>query len=154
MSARSVVHGSFTVTRSWNAAPDRVFAAFASQAAKAKWFAPGIERLEDVFDFREGGREIVEGKHPDGRISRFDCIYRDIVPPSAGAMGRILYSYVMHLDGRKISVSQACIEIRPEQGGTKLVVTEHGDFLDGYDDKGSREHGTNWLMDELGKSLA
>ena len=80
-------------------------------------------------------------------------MYRDIVAPTANDAGRIIYSYVMHLDGKKISVSQATIQIIPENGGTKLTVTEHGDFLDGYDDAGSREHGTNFLMDRLGKSL-
>jgi hypothetical protein len=59
----------------------------------------------------------------------------------------------MHLDDRKISVSQACIEITPDGEGAMLVLTEHGDFLDGYDDAGSREHGTNFLMDALEKSL-
>ena len=59
----------------------------------------------------------------------------------------------MHLDGRKISVSQASIEIKADGAGTKLVLTEYGDYLDGYDDAGSREHGTNWLMDMLGNSL-
>jgi hypothetical protein len=58
------------------------------------------------------------------------------------------------LDGKKISVSQASIQIVPEAAGTKLVVTEYGDFLDGYDDAGSREHGTSFLMDQLDKSLA
>jgi hypothetical protein len=62
-------------------------------------------------------------------------------------------SYVMHLDDRKISASQACIELKPEGTGTKLVLTEYGDYLDGYDDAGSREHGTNFLMDALGRSL-
>ena len=46
------------------------------------------------------------------------------------------------------------IEIRAEGKGTKFVLTEYGDYLDGYDDAGSREHGTNFLMDALGKSLA
>ena len=48
---------------------------------------------------------------------------------------------------------QACITLTPEGQSTKLVVTEYGDFLDGYDDAGSREHGTNFLMGALGKSL-
>ena len=107
-----------------------------------------MDLLEKSFDFREGGRETASGKHPNGMVSSFDCIYRDIVPNR-----RIVYSYVMHLDGKKISVSQASIEIVPEGAGTKLVVTEYGDFLDGYDDAGSREHGTNFLMDRLDKSL-
>ena len=146
----SVVHASFTITRHWKHAPQRVFQAFADEAAKRKWFAgpPGFEQHEKSFDFREGGRETLSGKHAGGMVTAFDCVYRDIVPNE-----RIVYSYVMHLDGKKISVSQACIELTAENGGTKLVLTEYGDYLDGYDDAGSREHGTNWLIDTLGKSL-
>ena len=152
--SRSVVHANFTVTRHWKHAPARVFAAFADEGAKSKWFAPGVERLEKSFDFREGGRETLRGRHDNGMVTAFDCVYRDIVVPTAAEAGRIVYSYVLYLDGVKISVSQACIEIAPESGGTKLVLTEYGDYLDGYDDAGKREHGTNWLMDMLEKSLA
>jgi uncharacterized protein YndB with AHSA1/START domain len=146
----TVVHGSFTITRNWKAAPAKVFEAFAKEEAKRKWFGglTAWQQHEKSFDFREGGRETLSGTHPNGTVSSFDCIYRDIV-----ANERIIYSYVMHLDGRKISVSQACIQIMPDGQGTKLVLTEHGDFLDGYDDAGSREHGTNFLMDQLGKSV-
>jgi uncharacterized protein YndB with AHSA1/START domain len=146
----SVVHASFTITRHWKASPARVFAAFADERQKAKWFAgpPGWDQHEKSFDFREGGRETLVGRHPGGMVSSFDCVYRDIVENR-----RVIYSYVMHLDGKKISVSQATIELTGDGDGTKLVVTEHGDFLDGYDDAGSREHGTNWLMDKLEVSL-
>jgi uncharacterized protein YndB with AHSA1/START domain len=155
MTSRSVVHGTFTVTRTWKASPAKVFEAFATEAGKAKWFATSEtwEKQEKLFDFREGGQEILQAKHSNGMVTRFDCLYRDIVAPTATEMGRLVYSYMMHLDGRKISVSQACIEIRPEKDGTKLVLTEYGDFLDGHDDNGSREHGTNALIDQLGKSL-
>jgi len=147
---RSVVHGSFTITRNWPHPPAKVFQAFADRDAKDKWFAggPDLTRLSREFDFREGGREHVAGRWKTGVVSTFDSIYLDIVPNE-----RIVYSYTMHLDDRKISVSQACIELKPDGEGTKLIVTEHGDFLDGYDDAGSREHGTNFLMDALGKSL-
>ena len=153
---RSVVRASFTITRQWKHTAARVFEAFAKEEAKAKWFAglPGWEQHEKLFDFREGGRETLSGRHASGTVSSFDCIYRDIVAPAGGEAGRIIYSYVMHLDGKKISVSQATIEIMPDGQGTKLVLTEYGDFLDGYDDAGSREHGTNLLMDLLDKSLA
>jgi uncharacterized protein YndB with AHSA1/START domain len=153
---RSITHGSFTITRHWKHAPVRVFDAFAKEEAKAKWFAgpPGWEQHEKIFDFREDGREVLKGRHAGGMVSAFDCVYRDIVEPAGNESGRIIYSYVMHLDGRKISVSQATIEIAPEGQGTRLVVTEYGDFLDGYDDADSREHGTNFLMDQLEKSLA
>jgi uncharacterized protein YndB with AHSA1/START domain len=152
---RSIAHASFTITRQWKHAPQRVFDAFAKEDAKSKWFAgpPGWEQHEKRFDFREGGRETLGGRHPDGKVSAFDCVYHDIVAPGATEAGRIIYSYVMHLNGIKISVSQAAIEIMPDAGGTKLVLTEYGDYLDGYDDAGAREHGTNWLMDMLEKTL-
>jgi len=156
MTNRSVVHASFTITRTWNATPARVFDAFAKEEAKAKWFVgPGNwVQHKRTFDFREGGHEHVSGRHEGGTVHAFDCFYHDVVAPTDGGEGRILYSYVMHLDGRKISVSQACLEIKPEGKGTKFVLTEYGDYLDGYDDAASREHGTNHLMDRLEASLA
>jgi uncharacterized protein YndB with AHSA1/START domain len=63
---------------------------------------------------------------------------------------RIIYSYDMHLDKQRISVSLATIELTPVSGGTQLVLTEQGAFLDGYDDAGQRERGTHALIDALG----
>lgn len=147
---RSVTHASFTITRHWKASPARVFAAFADQQKKDLWFGGGAEwtPVSRSFDFREGGKEHAAGRWKSGVVSKFDCIYLDIVPNE-----RIIYSYVMHLDDRKISVSQAAIELHPDGEGTRFVLTEYGDYLDGYDDAGSREHGTNFLMDALEKSL-
>jgi hypothetical protein len=59
----------------------------------------------------------------------------------------------MHLDQRKISVSLATYELKSIGDGTQLVLTENGAFLDGYDDAGSRERGSNLLLDAIGKSL-
>jgi uncharacterized protein YndB with AHSA1/START domain len=150
MSNRSIVHASFTIARVWNASPARVFEAFANEQAKDKWFSgPGKwTMVSRSFDFREGGIETLAGRWESGMVKRFECVYRDIVPNE-----RIIYTYNMFVDDRKISVSQASIELRPEGKGTKFVLTEYGDYLDGYDDAGSREHGTGLLMDALGKSL-
>lgn len=147
---RSVTHASFTITRRWSHAPERVFQAFADQKKKDVWFGGGSDwtPVSRSFDFREGGKEHAAGRWKTGMVSTFDGIYCDIVENE-----RIVYSYTMHLDERKISVSQACIELQPDGAGTKLILTEYGDYLDGYDDAGSREHGTNLLMDALGKSL-
>ncbi|HEX9785108.1 MAG TPA: SRPBCC domain-containing protein, partial [Opitutaceae bacterium] len=83
-----------------------------------------------------------------GRVSDFQAQYHDIVQDR-----RIVYSYSMHIDDKKISVSLATIEFEPAGKGTKLVLTEQGAFLDGYDDAGSRERGTGSLLDALEKSL-
>jgi len=38
---RNTVHASFTIERRFAASPDRVFAAWAGKAAKARWFGTG-----------------------------------------------------------------------------------------------------------------
>lgn len=147
----SVVQGSFTIHRSYDAPVAMVFQAFADPNAKARWFAKhdDLKVLIREQDFRPGGRDRVKGKFASGRVSDFQCEYRDIVENE-----RIVYVYDMILDDRKISVSLAILTFAKEGKGTRLSVTEHGAFLDGYDDAGAREHGTGILLDQLGASLA
>ena len=146
MATRSVTQASFTVARTYDAAPARVFAAFADPATKARWFAPpeGWTVQARSFDFRVGGRETNRVASQTGEVHAFDCLYQDIVPEE-----RIIYSYAMDLDARRISVSLAIIEFRREGAGTRLSITEHGAFLDGYTDTAAREHGTGWLLERL-----
>lgn len=150
MSHATAAHDSFTVVRRFPAPPARVFAAFADPAQKARWFAgpAGWTPLARHAEFREGGSEHASGRFANGTVTRFDAHYLDIVPDR-----RIVYSYVMHIDDRRISVSLATVEMVPDGTGTRLVVTEQGVFLDGYQDNGAREHGTGYLMDRLGETL-
>jgi hypothetical protein len=60
----------------------------------------------------------------------------------------------MHMDGKRISVSLATVELRAEGGGTRLKLTEQGAFLDGRDEPHTREGGTGSLLDKLGEVLA
>jgi uncharacterized protein YndB with AHSA1/START domain len=148
---RSVAHGAFHLERTYNATVEQVYGALSDEAAKGRWFfgPQGWRLIERAMDFRVGGRERVRGGFEGGVTTTFDAIYHDIVPQE-----RIVYTYEMHLDERKISVSLATLEIEPAGAGrTKLKVCEQGAFLDGYDDAGSRERGTGDLLDKLGASL-
>jgi uncharacterized protein YndB with AHSA1/START domain len=100
------------------------------------------------FDFRVGGRERNSGGPKGGPVHSFNGVYQDIVPDE-----RIVYTYDMHLDDERISVSLTTIELKPEAGGTRLIFTEQGVFLDGYDDAAGREQGTRWLVGKLEESL-
>ena len=149
---RSVVHAHFSLERTYDAPVERVFKALSDEAAKSRWFS-GPEgqwrQLERSMDFRVGGRERLKGRWEGGVTSTFDAVYHDIVPNE-----RVVYTYEMHLDDRKISVSLATLQLRPAGARrTTLTVTEQGAFLDGYDDAGSRERGTDMLLDRLGASL-
>ncbi|HEX7759498.1 MAG TPA: SRPBCC family protein [Caulobacteraceae bacterium] len=146
---RTAVHATFCIERTLDASPARVFKAFADPKAKAIWFG-GEEtwtRGDAQMDFRVGGRERNTGKHGDVTYT-FDALYWEIIPNE-----RIIYSYEMHLNGQKISVSQTTIELAPEGKRTKLTFTEQGVFLDGFDDPKLRENGTKELMDALEASL-
>jgi uncharacterized protein YndB with AHSA1/START domain len=149
--ARSTVHATFRLERSYDAPIARVWKALTDPAAKQKWFggSPGRwEQIERHMDVRVGGSERLKGRWEGGVVSTFDAVYHDVIPDE-----RLVYSYVMHLGEKKISASLATMELKADGAKTLLVVTEQGAFLDGYDDAGSREHGTGLLLDTLGASL-
>jgi uncharacterized protein YndB with AHSA1/START domain len=148
---RTVAHATFSLERTYDASPALVFRALSDKAAKARWFGggDGLTVVEREMDVRPGGRERLKGRWASGMVTTFDAVYFDVVPNQ-----RLVYSYEMRLDDRKISVSLATIELAPTGEGTRLKVTEQGAFLDGYDDAGKREHGTGLLLDRLGAALS
>lgn len=150
MTERSVTHATLVIERTYDASPARVFAAWADPVVKARWFGSPTdwESGAHEFDFRVGGYERSGGGPPGGPIISYSALYQDIVPNQ-----RIIYSYDMHLDDTRISVSLATVEFKPAGAGTRLVVTEQGAFLDGHDDPAMREQGTGMLLDALGEEL-
>jgi uncharacterized protein YndB with AHSA1/START domain len=148
---RKTTHGTFTSQRIYPASPARVFKAFADREAKAKWFTgpQGIDEAGREFDFRVDGREVAFGRHANNVVTGFFAIYQDIVPDE-----RIVFAYRMTMDGLPISASLTTIEIAPHGDGARLVWTEYGVYLDGFDKPALREEGTNWLLDRIGQSLA
>lgn len=118
---------------------------------KARWFR-GPEEWgpdESTYDFRVGGFETSVGGPPGGPTHAFEARYYDIVPDE-----RIVFAYDMLLDGVRISVSLSSAEFRAEGPGTRMLYTEHGAYLDGYDDSGAREEGTREIFDQLERELA
>jgi len=151
MTERSVTHATFAIERNYDASPARVFAAWADPKAKARWFVgpDDWESSDHVLDFRVGGRESVSGGPAGGPVHTYQARYQDIVPDR-----RIVTTYDMHLDDVRISVSLATIELEPgEGGGTRLVYTEQGAYLDGHDVPEQREQGTRDLLDALDAEL-
>ena len=153
--ARSIKHDSFVIQRTLNYDVAVIYRAWTDREAKARWFnGPHDKWTEQVreMDVRVGGRERVIGKFADGSESRFEALYFDIVPER-----RLVYTYDMFFQGKKISVSLASVEfvvLGKEGKGAKLIVTEQHAFLDGYEDSGNRERGTLGLMDNLEAALA
>jgi uncharacterized protein YndB with AHSA1/START domain len=148
MSSRSSSHATFIIERKYDAAPARVFAAWADLDAKNQWFGPPGGGDEHVLDFREGGREHFEAG-AGGAVYTYDATYEDIVPDE-----RIVYTYNMLRNGVRMSVSVTTVELLPEGARTHLRYTEQGVFLDGEDKPELREHGTKEILDKLADALA
>lgn len=141
MNERFVKHGTFVVERIYAATPERVYQAWADPIAKAKWFSK-----PEVFDFQVGGREYSRGGPPEGPVFTFDASYQELVPEQ-----RIVYTYTLDSGDVRVSVSITTVELIKVEGGTKLIYTEQGAFFDGHDTPEIREHGTNIMLDTLGK---
>ena len=153
--ARSIKHGSFVIERYFNYDTAALYRAWTDPSAKARWFNGPADKWTEVLremDVRVGGRERAIGKFADGSESRFEALYFDVVPER-----RLVYTYDMYWQGKKISVSLASVEfvLQGKDGsrGTKIVVTEQHAFLDGYEDAGNRERGTLGLLDNLEVAL-
>jgi uncharacterized protein YndB with AHSA1/START domain len=147
MSKRSTTHATFVIERNYDASPARVFAAWADKSAKGQWFGPPEGGAGHELDFRIGGREHFEASI-GGALYSYDALYEDIV-----ADERIVYTYNMHCDGARMSVSVSTVEMLAAGEGTHLRYTEQGAFLDGLDTPQAREHGTAEILDKLGQAL-
>jgi len=150
MTERSVTHATFVIERNYAVSPAKVFAAWADPAIKSRWFGSPDDWKAGRYslDFRVGGNEHNAGGPPGGPVYSFDAVFQDIVPDQ-----RIVSTYVMHMDDKRISVSVATVELKPDGAGTRMVYTEYGAFLDGYDQPAQREQGTRELLDALGRVL-
>jgi uncharacterized protein YndB with AHSA1/START domain len=148
----TATHGTFTLERTYPFDRATVFGAWATRNAKTQWFGEGDDFLAQTeryeLDFRVGGRELLEGRLPSGRHFVYDSTYRDIVDDR-----RIIAAYDCLVDDRRISVSIMTIEFLDTAGGTKLLLTEQGAFLDGFDSNEDRIEGASDMLDQLTRFL-
>ena len=150
MTRSTVTHDTFVIERTYSAPVAQTFRAWTDPLLKARWFAGSPEALGATYelDFRVGGREVNRGGPPGGPVYTYEAEFRDIVPEQ-----RIVYTYEMHADDARISVSVATILFSSHDATTQLVITEQGVFLDDLDTVHQREEGTRSLLDSLAAIL-
>ena len=146
----SVRHGSFTLTRRYDATPARVFAAWAIPEQRSRWNVHGNWTVtEQTFDFREGGEEVKRFGPPGGdpvHVAR--TRYEDIVPDR-----RIVMSSTTRDREVLTSVTLLTVQIGPDGSGSKLVLTYQAVMLDEGDRIENREEGWASILAKLGEAL-
>lgn len=145
-----VIHGSFTLERTYPTTAARVFRALTDPASKRRWFAGGDGFVVDFYemDFRVNGFERTRFRHGDGPPMTNDTVFLDVVPDE-----RLIFAYSMTLGGAPMSSSLATIELSERRGSTLLRLTEHTAYVDGHDGSTSRREGTLGLLEALAREL-
>lgn len=151
MSERSVQPATITMARVYEAPPARVFAAWSEPQALLRWGSPGDDwdMTYERFDFREGGGDICRFGPKGGEVYVNETRYFDIVPEQ-----RIVSAGTMTAGGRRLFAGLLTIEFHPSGSGCRMVLTEQGVFLDGYDQPGNHEAGWSQMLDQLGEELS
>ncbi|WP_086819164.1 SRPBCC family protein [Allokutzneria sp. NRRL B-24872] len=142
-----IKHSTFTLERTFPVPPAEVFARWADPKSKATWFAG--PKAEHELDFRVGGTEIAKGVNGEGEPLVFEGVYREIVPDE-----RILYCGVLRVGDTVATVSQSTVQFEAVAGGTRLLLTEQGAFLDGHEEPEWRQAGCTSQLDALEKLIA
>jgi uncharacterized protein YndB with AHSA1/START domain len=143
-------HNTFIIERRYAATPARLFAAFADPAQKRRWFVEGdhhdVQRHD--LDFQVGGREVAEFRLTAGPVANatftVESVYLDIVAES-----RIVFACAMTMGGARISASLVTVELSPDAGHTRLLLTHQSAFFEGADGPVLRELGWLILLDRL-----
>jgi uncharacterized protein YndB with AHSA1/START domain len=153
---QTVVHNTFVIERSYSKPPQKVFAAFADEAKKRRWYGESDNHTIEEYtsDFRVGGSERFRYRFnerapfPGVELSS-DGSYQDIIQDQ-----RIVTASTMSIGGKRISSTLVTIELLPTDNGTDLICTHQGAFYEGADGPEMREGGWKKLFDRLDQELA
>jgi len=155
-SALDVRHDAFTIERHVDAAPAAVFAAFADDTTRRRWFRLPGARVDDGHEFRVGGGAdatstfVLPGIAPE-RLA-YHSHYLDIVPDR-----RIVFSYTSTVDDLPRWASLVTVLFADDETGCLLTWTEQVAFLtrtgDGRDDFPHLRGGTTLRLNGLAAVL-
>jgi uncharacterized protein YndB with AHSA1/START domain len=145
MSTATAAKPSLTIKRRFNAAPEKVFAAWTDPEKVKRWMGPGeVVALAVECDLRTGGRYRWLMQAPDGEQHDVSGVYREVI-----ANRRLVFTWAWKTTPERESL--VTVDIKPDGTGSILTLT-HEQF---FDDDARDRHNQGWTgaMDKLEKYL-
>jgi uncharacterized protein YndB with AHSA1/START domain len=135
-----------SITRTFDAPPDAVFAAWTTPTHFGRWFGTESTKVEDVFmDVRVGGDWKARMILPDGNEIGWHGSYQEVEAPSR---------LVMTLSDRPGDQFElVTVELRSVGGGTEMTFTQSGGNMP-PENYAQAEEGWRSFFDDLATGLA
>ena len=142
---KAEIKPSLTLKRRFNAAPEKVYAAWTEPAHLAKWFGPdagAVTRAET--DLRVGGRYTIVFHTEDGEEHYVSGVYREVVPNQ-----KLQFTWAWRSTPERESL--VTILVKPESNGSILTLI-HEQF---FDEPARDRHQQGWTgcLDKLERYL-
>jgi uncharacterized protein YndB with AHSA1/START domain len=137
---------SLTLKRRFNAAPEKIYAAWTQPAQIAQWFGPdagGVQRAET--DLRTGGRFTIVFNTEDGEEHQVNGVYRELVRNK-----KLVFTWAWRSTPERESLVTVLIE--PDGDGSLLTLMHEQFFDEAARDRHS--HGWTGSLDKLERYLA
>jgi uncharacterized protein YndB with AHSA1/START domain len=116
LAPQSTADRTLVIERTFNASPERVFAAWTEPAMLARWWGPEGAKLPGaLMDFRVGGRYRTAMTGPDGNAHIMSGVYKEIVPPR-----RLVFTWAWEEDGKRGHETEITIDLEPAGKATKM----------------------------------
>jgi uncharacterized protein YndB with AHSA1/START domain len=147
----TIAHATIVMERTYNAAPARVFSAWADVEARKRWSAPADNiRIEyEEADFREGGRDLSRCVEPGNDDYVATVHYIDIKRDQ-----RIFFVEDIAHGKRRVSTALITVELTPRGVGTHLLLTMQIASFDGSNMEQGYQFGWSAALDNLAKEFA
>ncbi|MGD9981405.1 MAG: SRPBCC domain-containing protein [Hyphomonadaceae bacterium] len=147
----TLAHATLVMERTYNAAPQRVFAAWADVEARKRWSSPadGIRIEYEEADFREGGRDVSRCIEPGNADYVATVDYIDIRKDQ-----RVVFVEDVTHGAKRVSSALVSMELTSEASATRLVLTLQIASFDGAGMEAGYQFGWSSALDNLAKEFS
>lgn len=147
----TIAHATIVMERTYNASPERVFAAWADVEARKRWSAPADNiRIEyEAADFREGGKDVSRCIEPGNADYVATVNYLDIRKNQ-----RLVFAEDVVHGAKRVSAALISMELTPKGADTHLALTMQIASFDEAGMEAGYQFGWSSALDNLAKEFS